>query len=88
MGTNYLIDGDILTNIANAIRTQKGEIASVLYYPQDMSQGVLSISGGGGDSGISIYMGTDEPANSFGNNEDIYLKTSDLIGIDFTGGIV
>ena len=43
---NYQIDGQYLTDIANAIRAKTGGIASIT--PEDMPDEIASISGGGG----------------------------------------
>jgi len=46
MGTLYQIDGDYLTDIANAIRDKGGASGSM--YVSNMASNIRSISGGGG----------------------------------------
>ena len=63
-----LVTDTYLTNIANAIRTMTSTTAT--YTPAQMAPAISNIPF------INYYTGASIPANSLGNNGDLYFQTT------------
>lgn len=55
MSDKYIIDGDTLIDIADAIRAKTGTVEEIA--PTDMADLISNISGGGGFSRASVVIG-------------------------------
>lgn len=87
--STMLIQSGTLDDIADAIRSKTGKVASMT--PLEMPDEIESISGGGG--GLPILSGITDPTSSQGTDGQIYLKCGEN-GVDLstftfrnTGGV-